>query len=87
MNQAVLRQENCVFRGTGGISQENQNVGFRPALLDADTGIVYPSRFANGQPAPVHLLDGLPEETCSGAPCQRPSCSRQTICRLRLRAS
>jgi hypothetical protein len=62
MNQAVLRQENCVFRGTGGISQENQNVGFRPAFLDADTGIVYPSRFANGQPAPVHLLDGLPEE-------------------------
>ena len=62
MTEGVLRQENRVFRGTGGISQENQSVGFRPAFLDSDTGIVYPSLFANGQPARVHLLDGLPEE-------------------------
>jgi hypothetical protein len=60
--ESVLRQENLVFRGTGGISEENQGVGFRPAFLDADTGVVYPSRFANGQPAPFHLVDGLPEE-------------------------
>jgi hypothetical protein len=62
MTESVLRQENRVFHGTGGISQENHSVGFRPAFLDSDTGIVYPSCFTNGQPAPFHLLDGLPEE-------------------------
>lgn len=66
MNQAmtenVLRQENLAFRGTGGLSQENHSVGFRPAFLDSDTGIVYASCYANGEPAPFHLLDGLPEE-------------------------
>ena len=62
MTEGVLRQENVVFRGTGGISQENHRVGFRPAFLDSDTGIVYASCYANGEPAPFHLLDGLLEE-------------------------
>lgn len=62
MTEGVLRQENLVFRGTGGLSQENRSVGFRPAFLDSDTGIVYASCYSNGEPAPFHLLDGLPEE-------------------------
>jgi hypothetical protein len=62
MTQTNLQQENKAFRGTGGRSQENRGLGFRPAFMDADTLAVYPSRFADGRPAPVHVLDGLPAE-------------------------
>lgn len=48
------------YRGTGGRSQDNAGAGFRPAFLDADTGAVYAACFADGRPAPFHLLDGLP---------------------------
>jgi hypothetical protein len=34
----------------------------RPAFRDADTGTVYPARFLDGNPAPFHLLDGLPDK-------------------------
>ena len=50
------------YRGTGGVSEENGGLGFRPAFLDAGTGNVYRSRFQDGTPAPFHLLDGLPDE-------------------------
>jgi hypothetical protein len=36
-----------------------------PGFLDAETGKVYPSCFADGQLAPVHLLDAVPEELVS----------------------
>jgi len=62
MNRQMLRLENAAFQGTGGRSQENAGLGFRPAFLDRDTSQVYASRFANGMLAPLHLLDGLPEE-------------------------
>ena len=62
MSQHVLQRENREFLGTGGRSQENRSLGFRPAFMDVETMTVYPSRFANGQPAPVHVLDGLPAE-------------------------
>lgn len=35
---------------------------FRPAFLDCATMTIYPARFADGRPAPFHLLDGLPDE-------------------------
>ena len=56
-----LRDENRQYHGTGGVSAGNRDVGFIPAFLDTVTGNAYPSRFANGRPAPVHLFDGLPE--------------------------
>jgi len=59
---ARLSGENQRFHGTGGVSPNNRNQGFRPAFLDSATGRVYASRFANGTPAPLHLLDGLPED-------------------------
>lgn len=62
MNQQVLKRENDQFMNTGGRSQENRSLGFRPAFMDRDTSAVYESRFANGLPAPVHMLDGLPSE-------------------------
>ena len=56
-----LRHENDTYRDTGGVSSENASHGFLPAFRDTKTGRCYLSRFADGQPAPVHLLDGLPE--------------------------
>lgn len=55
-----LKKQNRQFKGTGGVSQENRSLGFRPAFLDSGTGSVYLSRFADGRPAPMHLLEGLP---------------------------
>ena len=52
----------AAFRGSGGVSAENRSLGFAPAFVDRATGIVYPSRFADGRPAPYHLLDGMPDE-------------------------
>ncbi len=57
-----LRRQNRRYRGSGGVSAENRGAGFRPAFLDSRTGLVYLSRFPDGSPAPVHLLDGLPSE-------------------------
>ena len=62
MSELRLQQENVAFYGTGGRSQENRRSGFLPAFFDAQTEIIYPSRFADGRPAPFHMLDGLPEE-------------------------
>lgn len=58
----TLETENLVFWGTGGRSEENRSVGFRPAFMDTQSNRIYPSRFADGRPAPFHLLDGLPDE-------------------------
>jgi hypothetical protein len=57
-----LRQQNQRFKGSGGISRENRGGGFLPAFSDTRTGAVYLSRFRDGRPAPMHLLDGLPGE-------------------------
>jgi hypothetical protein len=62
MNAARLRSENAALAGTGGVSRGNAGFGFRPAFLDFSTLTIYPSRFADGRPAPFHLLDGLPDE-------------------------
>ena len=61
MTQAALVCENSVYLHTGGRSQENRSLGFLPAFVDTETGIVHPSRFSDGKPAPLHLLDGLPD--------------------------
>ncbi|MFP4648576.1 MAG: hypothetical protein ACLFMS_05170 [Halorhodospira sp.] len=60
-----LKQENAAFQGTGGVSACSRDHGFRPAFLDTETGTIYISCSRNGQPAPFHRLDGLPEELIS----------------------
>ncbi len=60
LSARTLRHQNRVFRGTGGVSPENRSLGFAPAFLDTQTGAVYRACFADGRPAPMHLLDGLP---------------------------
>ncbi|MDN3557773.1 sigma-54-dependent Fis family transcriptional regulator [Halomonas maura] len=58
----ALREQNATFRGSGGVSEGNRSQGFRPAFYDMDTGRVHPSRFASGLEAPMHVLDGLPDD-------------------------
>lgn len=60
LTKTTLRRQTIAFRGTGGISEENGSCGFIPAFQDTETGAVYRARFADGRPAPMHLLDGLP---------------------------
>ncbi len=62
MNKEQLRHENAAHVGTGGRSEENTGLGFRPAFLDFATQTIHLSRFADGRLAPCHLLDGLPDE-------------------------
>jgi hypothetical protein len=62
LNNAVLERENQTYRGSGGRSEENRGLGFLPAFMDAVTRMIYRSCFADGRPAPFHLLDGLPDE-------------------------
>jgi hypothetical protein len=57
-----LRAQSDAYRGTGGCSEENGDFGFRPAFRDDDSGIVYRACFLDGNPAPFHILDGLPDE-------------------------
>ncbi|MGH8564198.1 MAG: hypothetical protein ACREXW_08945 [Gammaproteobacteria bacterium] len=62
LSLARLRTQNRRYRGSGGVSAENRDAGFRPAFLDSRTSLVYLSQFPDGSPAPVHLLDALPPE-------------------------
>lgn len=57
---ADLAEQNKRHAGTGGVSQGNRALGFAPAFQDQASGEVFLSRFADGSPAPFHLLDGLP---------------------------
>lgn len=57
-----LVQENIRHMADGGISQNNAEHGFRAAFRDEESGRVVLARFEDGSPAPIHLLDGLPEE-------------------------
>jgi hypothetical protein len=62
LTTTTLKQENRIFAGTGGVSHGNHHCRFQPAFRDMATGRTELARFANGRPAPIHLLDGLPDE-------------------------
>ncbi len=62
LSNSTLRKQNQIFKGTGGVSGKNRSQGFIPAFYDSKSHQAHISRFANGTPAPIHLLDGLPEE-------------------------
>lgn len=57
-----LARENEAYRGSGGRSEENRDLGFRPAFFDYAAQKLHLSRFADGRIAPMHLLEGLPDE-------------------------
>lgn len=80
MDKSTLREQNAAYLGTGGRSQENSSLGFRPAFFDFATQTIYPSRFADGRPAPFHLLEGLPDEVVADrAPSGRVTSTRPTL--------
>ena len=56
----TLVDEDRPLAPTGGRSKDNRQYGFVPAFLDTRTNKVYRSRFADGRPAPIHLVEGLP---------------------------
>jgi hypothetical protein len=62
LSMRYLLLENAAHQGSGGVSAENRGLGFRPGFLDTLTGATYLSTFADGRPAPFHILDGMPEE-------------------------
>ena len=57
-----LAAENRHFAGTCGVSAEAARMRLLPAFRDPRSGRVEIARFRNGAPAPVHLIEGLPEE-------------------------
>jgi len=60
-NSQRLINENKYFQNTGGVSEENRRYNFIPAFLDFESGKTYVSSFSNGDPAPIHIYDGLPK--------------------------
>jgi hypothetical protein len=80
MSQERLEQENAAHAGTGGRSQDNAVCGFRPAFFDTATCTIYASRFADGRPAPFHLIDGLPDAAVAmRTPCGRVIAARASV--------
>lgn len=61
MTSTTLETENRQYTNTGGVSCENWDLGFIPGFLDQETGLIYLSCWTDGNIAPMHLLDGLPE--------------------------
>jgi hypothetical protein len=66
MTRERLRNENLVYRGTGGVSAGNRQLGFIPAFCNTATGEVEFSRPPDDNPAPMHLLECLPDEWIVG---------------------
>lgn len=80
MSRLKLGLENAIHAGTGGCSQENGGLGFRAAFLDVATMTIYRSAFSDGRPAPMHLLDGLPDEVVvARAPSGRVVAAKATL--------
>ncbi len=60
LTREQLELQTEYYRGTGGTSHDNHDSGFVPAFQDTASGEVFRSRQADGSPAAVHVLDGLP---------------------------
>jgi hypothetical protein len=62
LSDKELHKQNRTYSGSGGVSQYNRRAGFMPAYKNMRTGVAVVSRFADGSPAPVHVLEGLPDD-------------------------
>ena len=62
MTSITLKTQNRRFAGTRGVSPENRGLGFLPGFMDQETGIIYLSCNVDGSLAPIHRMDGLPDE-------------------------
>jgi hypothetical protein len=80
MTKEALRRENVAHAGTGGRSQANAGLGFAPAFFDYATCTVHLSRFADGRPAPFHVIDGLPDDAVAlRSTCGRVMAAKATL--------
>lgn len=61
MTQERLELETELYEDSGATSTHCRPFGFRPAFYDTDSRTIHLSRFADGRLAPIHLLDGLPD--------------------------
>jgi hypothetical protein len=61
LTRSMLRSQNREYGDTPGVSANNRAHGFVPAFCDTETGRTVIARYADGRPAPMHLLEGLPE--------------------------
>jgi len=77
LSAQLLNNQNCLFGGSGGVSRNNRGAGFVPGYLDLHSGLSVVSCFADGRPAPVHVLDGLPDDWVA----HRDACGRVTKAR------
>ena len=82
MSEKMLQHENTVHTGTGGRSEENSGLGFKPAFLDFQTQKIYPSRFADGRLA-RSTADGLPTKWVGTAPLPSALCRKPPHLRIR----
>jgi len=62
LSAQLLRDQNREFADTAGVSAGNRSRDFIPAFQNTRNGDCVVSRFADGSAAPIHVLDGLPEE-------------------------
>ncbi len=62
LSQELLARQNQDYEGSGGVSRNNRQSGLLPAFSNTKDGRVEISRFADGRPAPMHLLEGVPDE-------------------------
>ncbi|MFW6094657.1 MAG: hypothetical protein ACODAC_11840 [Pseudomonadota bacterium] len=70
-----IRRDNLAFSGTGGVSTTHRHSGFTPAFRDDATGEVAISRYADGRPAPMHLMDGLPPDWVASRDARGHACA------------
>ena len=61
LTELSLRDENILYANTRGVSQSNCSGGFHPGYLNRASGQTALSCFRDGSPAPIHVLDGLPQ--------------------------
>nr|MBS0020073.1 hypothetical protein [Gammaproteobacteria bacterium] len=63
-----------------GSDQDQYDLTLRPAFRDDSTGVIYPSCFTDGRPAPVHVLDSLPDSAVlKRAPDGHVAALKQTV--------
>jgi len=62
LSHQELHRQNTEFKDTGGVSEENRCEGFQAAFFNTESNTAEIARFADGSPAPFHILDGVPTD-------------------------
>jgi hypothetical protein len=44
------------------VEETQSGLALKPAFFDMETGRIYLSRYADGREAPIHIVDGLPQQ-------------------------